>query len=69
MEALERTNSEKNKNTSQTVVGKISKKMRADFPAADELGDVVRRQTNEWKTYHLQKNPKMTDFSQKLHRT
>ena len=57
MEALERTNSEKNKNTSQTAVGKIWKKMRADFPAADELGDVVRRQANEWKTLSFTKKP------------
>ena len=50
MEACERAHSEKNKNTSQTAVGNVWKKTKADFPAADELQEEVRRQANKWKT-------------------
>ena len=50
VEACERAHSEKNKNTSQTAVGNVWKKTKADFPAADELQEVVRRQANKWKT-------------------
>ena len=37
VEAYEKAHPEKNKNTGQTAVGKVWKKMKADFPAADEL--------------------------------
>ena len=43
VEAYERANSEKNKNTSQTAVGRVWKKMKADFPAADKLEEEVVR--------------------------
>ena len=39
--------------------------MKAYFPAADELEEVVRRQTNKWKTFKKKsftKKSKMTDF-------
>lgn len=36
-------------NTSQTGVVKVWKKIKADFPEADELEEVVRTQANEWK--------------------
>ena len=55
----ERAYSEKNKNTSQTAVGKVWKKMQADFRAADELDDVV---TNERKTFSFTSKSKVTDF-------
>ena len=48
VEACERAHSKKNKNTSQTAVGKVWK--NADLPAADKLEEVVRRQANKWKT-------------------
>ena len=37
-------------NNPQTVVGKVWKKMEADFPVANELEEEVRRQANEWKS-------------------
>ena len=36
-------------NTSQTALVKVWKKIKADFPEADELEEVVRTQANEWK--------------------
>ena len=39
--------------------------MRADFPAAAELEEVVRIQANEWKTLSFTKKSKMTDFCSK----
>ena len=36
--------------------------MKVDFSVADELEEVVRRQANVRKPYHLQKKSKMTDF-------
>ena len=62
VEAYKTAHSEKNKNTSQTAVGKVWKKLKADFPAADDLEEVVRRQTSEWKTLSFTKRSKMTDF-------
>ena len=62
VEAYERANSEKNKNTSQTAVRKFWKKIKADFLAADEQEEVVRRQANKWKTPSFTKRSKMTDF-------
>ena len=50
MEAYERANPEKNKNTTLTAVGQVWKKIKVDFLAADELKEKV----NE-KTYHLKK--------------
>ena len=35
-EAYELAHSEKNENTSQTAVGKVWKKMKADFPVANK---------------------------------
>ena len=35
--AYERAYPEKNKNAAQTAVGKVWKKMKTDFPPADEL--------------------------------
>ena len=58
----ERAHSEKSKNTSQTAVGKVGKKMKADFPVADELEKVMSRQANEWKTLSFTKKSEMTDF-------
>ena len=43
MEANERAHPEKNKSNVQTVIGKVWKKMEADFPPADELEEEVRR--------------------------
>ena len=40
----------------------VWKKMKADFPAVDELEKVVRRQANEWKTLSFTKKSKITDF-------
>ena len=37
VEAYKRAHSEKNKNPSQTVAGKVSKSIETDFPAAPEL--------------------------------
>ena len=65
VEAYERVHLEKNKNTSKTAVGKVWKKMNADFPAADQLEQVVRRQANEWKTLSFTNKSKMTDFGSK----
>ena len=36
--------------------------MKADFPAADELEEVIVRQANEWKTLSFTKATKMTSF-------
>ena len=66
VEAYERAHSEKNKNTSQTILGKVWKKMKANFPEADELEEVVKRQAKEWKTLPFTKISKMTDFWSKL---
>ena len=44
VEAFERIHAEKNKNTAHNAEGKVCKKMKADFPAANELGERVRRQ-------------------------
>ena len=41
VEAYERAHSEKNKNTFETAVGKVWKKMKADFPAVDELEEKI----------------------------
>ena len=49
-------------NNPQTVVGKVWKKMKADFPVANELEEEVRRQANEWKTLSFTKKSKMNDF-------
>ena len=49
-------------NNPQTVVGKVWKKMEADFPVANELEEEVRRQANEWKTLSFTKKSKMNDF-------
>ena len=62
VEPYERAHLETNKNTSQTAVGKVWKKMKAYFPAVDKLVEVVRRQVNEWKTLSFTKKSKMTDF-------
>ena len=62
VEAYERANSEKNKNTSQTAVGEVWKKIKADFLAADEPEEIVRRQANKWKTLSFTKRSKITDF-------
>ena len=50
MEADEITHPEKKNNTAETAVGKVWKKMKADFPEAYELQEEVRRQESEWKT-------------------
>ena len=42
-------------NAAQTAVRKVWKKMKADFPAADELENV-------WETLSFTKKSKMTDF-------
>ena len=47
VEAYERVHSDNYKNTSQTVVGQVWKKMNVDFPTADELEEVVRRPASE----------------------
>ena len=36
--------------------------MKADFPANDELEEVVRRQADQWKTLSFIKKSKMADF-------
>ena len=36
--------------------------MKVDFPAADELEEVIVRQANEWKTLSFTKATKMTSF-------
>ena len=36
--------------------------MKADFLAANELEEVVRRQAKEWKTLSFTKKSKMTNF-------
>ena len=59
---LKRAHSENNKNTSQTAVRKVWKKMKEDFPAADEIEEVVRRQSNKRKTLSCTKKSKMTYF-------
>ena len=61
VEAYERAHSEKNKNTSQTAVGKVWKKIKSDFPEAHELEEVVRRHANEWKTLSFTKKSKVID--------
>ena len=43
MEAYERAHPEKNNSNVQTVIGKVWKKMEADFPPVDELEEEVRR--------------------------
>ena len=63
--AYERAHAEKNKNAAQTAVGNVWKKMKADFPAADELEEEVKRQANEWETLSFTKKSKMTDFFSK----
>ena len=56
VEAYERPHLEKSKNTSRTAVGKVWKKMKADFFAPGELEEVVRRrQANKWKTLSFAK--------------
>ena len=62
MEAYERAHSEKKKNISKITVGKVWKKMNADFPAADQLEEVVRGQANESKILSFTNKSKMTDF-------
>ena len=42
VETYERADPEKNENTAQTAVGKVWKKVKADFLAVDELEDKVR---------------------------
>ena len=68
MEAYERARLEKNKNTTQTAVRIVWKKMKANFLTANELGKELRRQANEGKIYRLQKGLKWQIFGQKLHR-
>ena len=64
VEAYERAHLEKNKNRSRTAVGKVWKKMKADFFAADELEEVVRRrQANKWKTLSFAKKLSTLDRS------
>ena len=43
LETYERVRPEKNKNTAQTIIGKVWKKMKTDFLAAVELEEEVRR--------------------------
>ena len=66
MGAYERTPPDKNKNAAQTAVGKVWKKMKADFTAADELEKEVKRQANKWKTLSFREKPKMNDFWSKV---
>ena len=40
--------------------------MKAEFPAANELEEEVKRQGNEWKTLSFTKKSKMTDFLSKV---
>lgn len=63
--AYERAHSEQNKNAAQTVVGNAQKKMKADFPADDELEGEVKRQANKWETSSFTKKSKMIDFGSK----
>ena len=42
VETYDRADPEKNENTAQTAVGKVWKKVKADFLAVDELEDKVR---------------------------
>ena len=60
--AYERAHPEKNKNAAQPAVGKVWKKMKTDFPAADELEEEVKRQANKWKTLLFTEKSKMTGF-------
>ena len=60
--AYERAHPEKNKNAAQPAVGKVWKKMKTDFPAADELEEEVKRQANKWKTLSFTEKSKMTGF-------
>ena len=62
-EKYERAHPQKNENTAQTVLGKVWKKMKADFSATDELEEEVRRQANESKILSFTKKSKMTQFS------
>ena len=62
VEAYERAYSEKKNKISKTAVEIFWKKMKADFPAADEIEEVVRRQVNEWKTLSFTKKSEKTDF-------
>ena len=68
MEAYERARLEKNKDTTQTAVRIVWKKMKANFLTANELGKQLRRQANEGKIYRLQKGLKWQIFGQKLRR-
>ena len=43
-EIYERAHPQKNENTAQTALGKVWKKMKADFSVTDELEEEVRRQ-------------------------
>ena len=52
-------------NAAQTAVGKVWKKMKADFPAADELEEEMKSQANVWETLSFTKKSKMTDFLSK----
>ena len=64
VEAYERAHLEKNKNRSRTAVRKVWKKMKADFFAAHELEEVVRRtQANKWKTLSFAKKLSTLDRS------
>ena len=63
--AYERAHSEQNKNAAQTVVGNAQKKMKADFPADDELEGEVKRQANKWEILSFTKKSKMIDFGSK----
>ena len=58
MEAYERARLEKNKNTTQTAVRIVWKKMKANFLTANDLGQELRRQANEGKCYRSQKSLK-----------
>ena len=62
-ETWKRTHPQKNENIAKTVLGKVWKKMKADFSATDELKEDVRRQANESKILSLTKKSKMTQFS------
>ena len=42
-------------NAAQTAVGKVWKKMKADFPAADEIDEEMKRQANKWETLSFTK--------------
>ena len=48
-ETWKRAHPQKNENIAKTVLGKVWKKMKADFSATDELKEDVRRQANESK--------------------